>query len=353
MGKDERATKRAQKQASKRMKQAEREANKVKRGFTGRGLILLIAVALLLAVILGALSFKALYLTNPAEKPIDILKVVLTILGGIAATIYLAVRYRTQRISERVENRNAISFLNDQFQKAVDAFGSESHISKISGIYQLVSLADSHPKLYSEKVVNLLCAYIRSYRSKEEIQIEVIVIEEIIKRVENITFPNLSNWSIYSFNFSGATFYTPLKLYEISFETKVYFENCIFLDYFQLSSSKVFYLDFSESFFHHGFFIEDIEKNDYLSISQCKFLHTCIISLPEKSEVVSWEAVFGVPPELTPNGLFSIKGTGERFLNSPLENGKKVFFEKSYESEQSLEECNRIIQTQSDEYFMK
>lgn len=319
--------------------------------FTTRGMVLAILFALLSSFLVGVFIFCILLRMVPEISPTEAVKISLTVLGSGVAIVYLAIKFRDQRISERGENRGIIDFVDSRFNGAVKLLGEDSHISKIASIYQLVGIADSYPELYGQKVATLLCSYLRSKREADSKIIEEIVWEEIVSRVEDIKIPEArSDWSYYYFNFSGAVFYSKVSLHKVIFKGKVYFDKCTFLENFIIIDSEAFYLDFKESVFSENFLLENVIGCEYLNISDAKFLHNFRIDKFQIDNVLSLDAKFFSQPAGSSEGLMPTLAMGvKRSWEVP---GVEGIAELNYVSSQGLEEYNLIIDKHIKDYFL-
>ena len=90
-------------------------------------------------------------------EPFERIKVSLTMIGGVGAVGYLVVKYRERAGVER--NEADVKLLS-----AVQQLGSESPQVRIAGVYSLADLADTYGSSYHQRVVNILCGYLRVER---------------------------------------------------------------------------------------------------------------------------------------------------------------------------------------------
>lgn len=95
------------------------------------------------------------------STPLDVIKASLTTIGGIGGTAYLVIRYRERASAERNEAEQKL--LN-----AVQQLGSESPQVRIAGVYSLADVADTYRGDYRQRVVNILCGYLRAPRGTWE-----------------------------------------------------------------------------------------------------------------------------------------------------------------------------------------
>ena len=90
-------------------------------------------------------------------EPFERVKVSLTMIGGIGAVGYLVIKYRERAGVE--DNEADVKLLS-----AVQQLGSDSPQVRIAGVYSLADLADTYGSSYHQRVVNILCGYLRVER---------------------------------------------------------------------------------------------------------------------------------------------------------------------------------------------
>ncbi len=90
-------------------------------------------------------------------EPFERIKVSLTMIGGIGAVGYLVIRYRERAGVEHDE-------ADSKLLSAVQQLGSDSPQVRIAGVYSLADLADTYGSSYHQRVVNILCGYLRVER---------------------------------------------------------------------------------------------------------------------------------------------------------------------------------------------
>ena len=88
---------------------------------------------------------------------LDRIKVTLTALGGIGAVGYLVIKYRERSAFERGE-------ADDKLVRAVQQLGDTSPQVRIAGVYALADVADTYEGPYHQRVVDILCGYLRTDR---------------------------------------------------------------------------------------------------------------------------------------------------------------------------------------------
>ena len=77
---------------------------------------------------------------------------------------YLVIKYQERRQAERDEQREEDRHINAKMQQAVDQLGSDKASTRIAGVYALADVADTYRGGYRQRVVDILCGYMRSDR---------------------------------------------------------------------------------------------------------------------------------------------------------------------------------------------
>ena len=91
------------------------------------------------------------------QDPLDRIKVTLTALGGVGAVGYLVIKYRERAALERGE-------ADEKLVRAVQQLGDSSPQVRIAGVYALADVADTYGGPYHQRVVDILCGYLRTDR---------------------------------------------------------------------------------------------------------------------------------------------------------------------------------------------
>ena len=92
-------------------------------------------------------------------NPLDVVKVSLTTIGGIGGTGYLVIKYRERASAERAD-------AEQRLLSGVQQLGSGSPQVRIAGVYSLADVADTHRGEYRQRVVSILCGYLRTQRGE-------------------------------------------------------------------------------------------------------------------------------------------------------------------------------------------
>mgnify|MGYP000881776847 FL=1 len=95
---------------------------------------------------------------NAPDEPLNRIKVTLTALGGIGAVGYLVIKYRERSALERGE-------ADEKLVRAVQQLGDSSAQVRIAGVYALADVADTYGGPYPQRVVDVLCGYLRTHRT--------------------------------------------------------------------------------------------------------------------------------------------------------------------------------------------
>ena len=92
-------------------------------------------------------------------NPLDVVKVSLTTIGGIGGTGYLVIKYRERASAERAD-------AEQRLLSGVQQLGSGSPQVRIAGVYSLADAADTYRGEYRQRVVSILCGYLRTQRGE-------------------------------------------------------------------------------------------------------------------------------------------------------------------------------------------
>ena len=97
---------------------------------------------------------------------LDLVKVSLTTIGGIGGTGYLVIKYRERASAERAERDAEQNRAEQRLLSGVQQLGSGSPQVRIAGVYSLADAADTHRGEYRQRVVSILCGYLRTQRGE-------------------------------------------------------------------------------------------------------------------------------------------------------------------------------------------
>ena len=98
--------------------------------------------------------------------PLDLVKVSLTTIGGIGGTGYLVIKYRERASAERAERDAEQDRAEQRLLSGVQQLGSGSPQVRIAGVYSLADVADTYRGEYRQRVVSILCGYLRTQRGE-------------------------------------------------------------------------------------------------------------------------------------------------------------------------------------------
>ena len=97
---------------------------------------------------------------------LDLVKVSLTTIGGIGGTGYLVIKYRERASAERAERDAEQNRAEQRLLSGVQQLGSRSPQVRIAGVYSLADVADTYRGEYRQRVVSILCGYLRTQRGE-------------------------------------------------------------------------------------------------------------------------------------------------------------------------------------------
>ena len=110
------------------------------------------------------------WVAGPDVNPLDRVKVTLTTIGGVGAVGYLVIKYRERSSQERNE-------ASEKLIQAVEQLGSQSPQVRIAGVYALADVADKYQDHYRQRVVDILCGYLRTDRLPENGKVRHVIEE--------------------------------------------------------------------------------------------------------------------------------------------------------------------------------
>lgn len=112
---------------------------------------------------LGRVPFWQLKL-DPEKQAENIVKIALTLVGGVGAVAYLVIKYQERQQAGRAEKREKDRTIDTKVQDAINQLGSDKASTRIAGVYALTDIADRYKDSYRQRVVDILCGYLRSDR---------------------------------------------------------------------------------------------------------------------------------------------------------------------------------------------
>ncbi|MDO4761519.1 MAG: pentapeptide repeat-containing protein [Corynebacterium sp.] len=132
----------------------------------------------------------AIWVVPVGGKPLDIVKIVITLVGGIGAIAYLVIRFRERTDQEaeleiKAAERNEVekAGIEARFNKAIEQLGSTSPQVRIAGVYALTDVADTYLGIFQQRTVDILCGYLRTDRLESDGQSNDAAVESTILKV--------------------------------------------------------------------------------------------------------------------------------------------------------------------------
>ncbi|WP_147680629.1 pentapeptide repeat-containing protein [Actinomyces ruminicola] len=191
----------------------------------------------------------------------------LTTTGGIGGIVFLTVRFRTQAMSEDEHEER-------RWSAVYELLASQDQFRRVTGVHQLLSLADSRPTIYGQRAVDALCEYLRVGRSDDG------VVEQLITGTirERFTADSESSWSACNLILSGARFTRPVDFSNCEFRGEADFSDTHFCREVSFHASRFHlaatfggckfdkYSDFS-----YGHFLQDAHFEDAVFSDQTSF----------------------------------------------------------------------------------
>ena len=109
-------------------------------------------IAFLLAMWwLGHVPFWQLKL-DPKKQAENIVKIALTLVGGVGAVAYLVIKYQERQQAGRAEKREKDRTIDTKVQDAINQLGSDKASTRIAGVYALTDIADRYKDSYRQRV---------------------------------------------------------------------------------------------------------------------------------------------------------------------------------------------------------
>lgn len=164
----------------------------------------------------------------------------IAMLGIIPATGALVLKYQDELRNRADEERNRADEerknrdeRRNEFSAALERIGSGgSAMSRLAGVHTLVAAADKYPKEYQDETVRILCAYLRSYHSKDDPVIESAVLESLRNHYAKDAQPS---WSGHRLDLHGATIGNPFNFDGCEFNQTVNLDGATFEQDFRLA----------------------------------------------------------------------------------------------------------------------
>lgn len=189
-----------------------------------------------------------LFVGENGVDPLKFVQTILAIVGGVGAVGYLVIKYRERSDAES-------SKVDQRLLEAVTQLGSDSPQVRIAGVYALADIADTFQGPYKQRVVDILCGYLRTDRSDGDAQqsdtsapirfldaaVESTVLSVIGSHVDRWCSVTRS-WSECNFDIHGAVLHEDIPFGETRWE-----------GIFNAKRIQILgQADFSEAWFDHG-----------------------------------------------------------------------------------------------------
>jgi len=203
----------------------------------------------------------------------NIIPSALAMVGGIGGVGYLVIRYRERQAAFREEERVLNKDLEEKMMTAITMLGNKDAPStRIAGVYMLADIADTQKGSYQQRVVDILCGYLRTEREKDNAVESTILnifrihlLEFRLNQDYSISVKQLladdQLWCDYNIDlhgtmfcevtdFGGATFTKEADFIKAKFTEFAYFREAIFTNsaYFRKTDFKNI-TDFQEATF--------------------------------------------------------------------------------------------------------
>ncbi len=169
---------------------------------------------------------------------LDLVKIALTTIGGIGAVGYLVIKYRERASLERDRIDEQLLSTANQLVSAVNQLGHASPQVRIAGVYALEDLATPSN---GQRVVNILCGYLRTNRDNDAAVESTIInvfathlrkrrIDEDGRGVMEQGVPDDQLWCDHNFDLHGATFTEFANFGGATFNKVIDFRGATFTD---------------------------------------------------------------------------------------------------------------------------
>ncbi|PJM73533.1 hypothetical protein CS006_05765 [Bifidobacterium primatium] len=206
---------------------------------------------------------------------LDIVKVALTTIGGLGAISYVVLKYKEGKEGIRANDladaklrqdheQAEMKRIDDQLQTAINQLGHDKAAVRIAGVNALVDIAD-HYAGYRQRVVDILCGYLRSDRSdyKDDTGIQndkavestiFATMREHLQKPENVENSVMRKrlWNDYTFDFHGMHVTEDVDLSNIELRHRVDFHEAYFHNEFQCKTTLFLEVaDFTKTIFEN------------------------------------------------------------------------------------------------------
>ena len=265
--------------------------------------------------------------TNQNNGAFEAVKSALTAVAGIGGVAYLVIKYRTE---QREKDRT----VDTKVQDAINQLGSDKASTRIAGVYALTDIADTYRGGYRQRVVDILCGYLRSDRSRQpawdasghlvesvasdeavEFTIIAIMRKHLRKKQKDDdgkirvrqTVDDDQLWCDCEFDLHEATFHEAVDLKDSTFECVPHFRGTKFerdADFGRATFTRDAYADFGGAEFRASATFSGIQDPPSFKFEECKFNKICrgayewgTIPIPEDNDGLPAGAVWADFPE--------------------------------------------------------
>ena len=140
-------------------------------------------------------------------KPLDVVRITLTLMAGFAAVLTGVYAYRKQRLSEGDAARADADQLTQRYSTAAEQLGHGKAAVRLAGVFAMARLADDWPK-QRQQCIDVLCAYLRMPTEPDSGASETEVRATVVRTIAgHLRDDSAISWREHDFDFSGATFY--------------------------------------------------------------------------------------------------------------------------------------------------
>lgn len=159
----------------------------------------------------------------------------LTMAGGLVAISYVVLKYRERVSAEVVEKREAEQDADKRILEAAALLSDDKPINQIAGVYALTAIADKFREEYNQRVVDILCAYLRTSRDESSLPVEATIMREIRRRLFRTQggaggkgMEGSNPWSFCEFDLHGSHFFDRFDFGDAEFRKKVLLDGAVF-----------------------------------------------------------------------------------------------------------------------------
>lgn len=256
----------------------------------------IIAIAALLGILWLIAWYQGSSIADFAENGVkqeerfyEALKASISIVGGIGGVAFLVIKYRERRDKERELERSDTAEADRKVKDAVELLGSGAPQVRLAGVYALADVADTYLGSYKQRVVDILCGYLRTDRSEllvdgkfKDTAVESAIIKVIgnhlLKDREDLEkpvqiFSDEQLWCDCKFEFRGVAFTQEIDWNRIVLHTPIDFSGAKFTREVNLLSAKFSdWVNFESASFGGNLLCGDAVFVSEALFAKCEFL---------------------------------------------------------------------------------